>query len=976
MFRSKIFFKTFLLSISILINSYAYGIYQFEEGIPKNIVAGKNSKLEISEDIIKDGNKSLKWKFSKKEKLSIKGDVGYTVFQEGGKEKARSSFAMWIYNETPIKDKMKIEFKKSGDTKSYFEMNMNFKGWRTVWIQFDRDMKGTPAVGMDEIVFTAPNSVGEVYLDQIIPSILIDPRYNARDEQVDFVNLPADVAISSHWMALYKHYNMIENSGIKEITPEEKVGLKKIEERIKKDTFKFEEVTGEKIVEKREKLNGYKERFLTSPQLMEIYELLSKEELAKINYLPLKEYGAFLKSLGNMYNSTEDKKQKEEIYSIYKEALDFMYIQGWTRGSSQGTIHHLGYNMRDIYQSTLLMREPLLINGDLKAAKEMVMWYSAMGMIYTPTEELKGVNIDVLNTMLPGMLIAILLNEDEGVATAQLKQFNKYLATGINYAPGLSGGFKSDGSVFHHMQHYPAYADGAFKGLTPIIYYMGNTEFALEENAYNRVKKSLLMARIYSNKYNWLVSISGRHPNDAFKLPKEVYAYAAYGKKEGMDKELAEAYLRLDENGKFANELKDAGFKPEKAPNGAWTMNMASLQLQRRDEWLIGVKGYSRYLVGNETYKKNNLYGRYMSYGTVQILENSLKESGFVQEGWNWAHYPGTTAIALPFDKLKSTISQVDIYSGVEEMLLSDETYSGGNTLNGNGMFAMKLHENPKYNGSHRARKSVFFFDNRAVLLGSDIENNNNEYETHTTLFQNYLGDGKIIKESKVTKGDTVLLDSQNNMYVVVDGEVHYQKEKQKSFDQKVGTPTENNFELAYINHGKNPKNQGYEYSILIKADKEEQNKFRKDREYQVLQKDYNAHIVEDEISKMRGYALFEAGKIKDEYLVEVDTPAMIMLQPIEKGLELSFVDPDLRLYEGRDESQYDENGNMKEVSIYSRIEWNENESIPHTSKLILKGKYKVDENENIVVDYEEGNTVLNITTTYATPIKLSLESI
>ena len=60
---------------------------------------------------------------------------------------------------------------------------------------------------------------------------------------------------------------------------------------------------------------------------------------------------------------------------------------------------------------------------------------------------------------------------------------------------------------------------------------------------------------------------------------------------------------------------------------------------------------------------------------------------------------------------MKSSIAQVDTFSGIEEMLLSDETYSGGNNLNNNGMFAMKLHENPKYNGSHRARKSVFFFD-------------------------------------------------------------------------------------------------------------------------------------------------------------------------------------------------------------------------------------------------------------------------
>ena len=973
MTRKIITLKSFLIASTILINQYAFGNYQFEDKMPKNISATEDSKLEITKARAKDGKHSLKWKFKQGDKLSIKGDVGYTPFKEGGKEKARSSFAMWLYNETPIKDKMKIEFKKDGETKSYFDINMDFTGWRTVWVQYDRDMKGRAITGMDEIVFVAPNSDGEIYLDQIIPSILIDPRYNARDEQVNFVNLPADYTANAHWMALYKNYNQIKNSELKSLTSQEKMGLKKIEEKLRKDLLKNTDVSKKKIEEKRELLKKYKKQFLATPQLIEIYEELPKEEFALIDYLPLQEYGSYLRELAYMYNSTANKKEQEEIYSIFKEALDFMYSQGWTRGSSQGTIHHLGYNIREVYQSILLMREPLLSHGDLASAKEMVMWYSAMGMIYTPTEEIKGVNIDVLNTMLPGMLTAILLNEDERVAAEQLRQFNTYLTSGINYAPGLSGGFKDDGSVFHHMQNYPAYAKGAFGGLTPIIYYLGNTDFALDESAYNKVKKSLLMSRVYSNKYNWLLSISGRHPDDSFKISTDVFGYAAYGKKEGIDKDLAQAYLRLDSDGKFAKDFKTQGISEEKAPNGAWTMNMGSLQLHRRGEWLVGAKGFSRYLVGNETYVKNNLYGRYMSYGTVQILQDSLKDSGFVQQGWDWAHYPGTTAIALPLEKLKSTITQVDTFSGVEEMLLSDETYSGGNSLDNNGMFAMKLHENPKYNGSHRARKSVFFFDNRVILLGSDIENNDTENETHTTLFQNYLGDGKVESLEKVTEGETTLIDTQNNMYVVVDSEVKYKRGRQHSFDQKVGTPTENNYELAYINHGKNPQNQGYEYSILVKGTQEEQNKFKVDRGYTLLQKNHNAHIVEDKVSHMRGYALFESGKIKDKYIVEVDTPSMIMLNPLNDGVELSFVDPDLRLYEGKDETQYDKNGNMKEVSIYSRP-WNKNDSIPHTSKLVLKGKYRVKENSKIKTEYKKGDTILYITTTYAQPMKIKLE--
>ena len=962
--------KSFLC-LWLLSTTSAFGNYQFENGIPNNFTTSKTSKLTIENNIVKDGKHSLKWNFKKGDKLIIKDDIGYKPFEKGKKEKSRLSYAMWIYNDKPIKDKMRVEFKKDNEVKSYFDVNLDFTGWRTMWVQFDRDMSGTPEVGMNNIEFTAPNTDGEIIIDQIIPTILIDPRHNARDEQVDFVNIDADSAPNAHWMALYKNYGQINNKEItRKLTNEEKQGLIKIENKLRKDILKKVPVNENLIKEKEKQFEEYKTKFLTTPQVVEVYNHLPKEQVNQMDFLQLKEFGTFMRELAYMYNSTDNIHYQNQIYNIFINALNYMYSQGWARGSSQGTVHHLGYTIRELYQSILLMKKPLLAHHQLEKAKEMVMWYSALGIIYTPDSQIKGVNIDVLNTMLPGILTAIILNENPKIAAQQLQAFNHYLSKGILYSPGLVGGFKDDGSVFHHMQNYPAYAKGAFEGLTPIIYYLGNTPFALEQPAFEKVKKSLLMMRIYSNKYNWLLTLSGRHPNGNFKIPVDVFGYAAFGKENGIDKDLAQAYLRLDSKPKFKEIANN--FSPEKAPNGSWTMNMGSLQLHRRDNWLVGAKGFSRYLVGNETYKKNNLFGRYMSYGTVQILKGSLEKSGFVQEGWDWNHYPGTTTICLPLEKLKSSIAQVDVFSGVEEMLLSDETYSGGNSLNNNGMFAMKLHENSKYNGSHRARKSVFFFDDRVILLGSDIQNNDKEHETHTTLFQNYLPEKEITEENKDLGNNITILDSQNNLYKIKEGDVIYKKGLQHSLDQNKGTPTENNYEIAYINHGKNPKNQGYEYAILVKGNKKEQEEFKKNSHYTVLEKDYNAHIVEDDISKMRGYALFEPITLKDKYINKVDTPCMILLQPNKNNLELSFVDPDLRLYEGVDSTQYNKDGTMKEVSIYSRP-WNKNESIPHTSTVVINGKYKVNNTQDVKVTYENNNTILKITTKYAQPVKITL---
>lgn len=74
------------------------------------------------------------------------------------------------------------------------------------------------------------------------------------------------------------------------------------------------------------------------------------------------------------------------------------------------------------------------------------------------------------------------------------------------------------------------------------------------------------------------------------------------------------------------------------------------------------------------------------------------------------------TSIHLPFEQLRAKVLNVDVYSGMEEMLYSDEAFAGGLSqarLNGN--FGMKLHEHDKYNGSHRARKSFHFFDGTIV---------------------------------------------------------------------------------------------------------------------------------------------------------------------------------------------------------------------------------------------------------------------
>ncbi|MDR2676016.1 MAG: hypothetical protein LBC18_14410, partial [Opitutaceae bacterium] len=308
---------------------------------------------------------------------------------------------------------------------------------------------------------------------------------------------------------------------------------------------------------------------------------------------------------------------------------------------------------------------------------------------------------------------------------------------------------------------------------------------------------------------------------------------------------------------------------PEAAPAGHLTLSHATASAHRRAGWLATARGFSRYFWGAEIYPGANLFGRYLAYGHVEILAGGAPDdpfgSGYAHDGWDWNCWPGTTAIHLPLDALRGRVLNVDIHSGREEMLLSDEAFAGGSSLEGrNGVFAMKLHGHAKYDGSHRARKSVFFFDDRLVLLGSGITNTDAAHGTRTTLFQNRLApcrraaplaiDGRpalagfpaalagkpVAPGGKYAAPDNKnraaapaahaahaahaapflrLRDAAGNVHFVA-GEsaagLRVTKSAQRSRSQDDTRDTGGDFVLAWLDHGAAPENAGYAWAILV----------------------------------------------------------------------------------------------------------------------------------------------------------------
>ena len=424
---------------------------------------------------------------------------------------------------------------------------------------------------------------------------------------------------------------------------------------------------------------------------------------------------------------------------------------------------------------------------------------------------------------------------------------------------------------------------------------------------------------------------------------------------------------------KIAKLLVDNGFRPEPDPQGNLALGYGCVSVQRRSNWSAVARGHSRYLWAAEHYLGHNLYGRYLAHGSLHILTAAPGQivtpatSGWQQEGFDWNRIPGVTSIHLPLEQLKAKVLNVDTFSGMEEMLYSDEAFAGGlSQQKENGNFGMKLHEHDKYNGSHRARKSYHFIDGMIVCLGSDIENTNTEYPTETTIFQLAVTDkaGHDYWKNYHGNGKTWIDHLGTGYYVPVTAK--FEKNfPQYSRMQDTGKETKGDWVSLVVDHGKAPENKSYEYAILPQANETGMKNFAKKPAYKVLKQDRNAHIVQSLTDNTYSYVLFETPRalLPGELLQRADTSCLVMIhkESSDKML-LTVAQPDLALYRGPSDEAFDKDGKRVERSIYSRP-WINDESGEIPVTVTLKGYWNVKETPFCkVISADKKQTLLRFT--------------
>ena len=976
-------------------------MFSFEEPQIPDCITATHSRLSVSDLHYKDGKHSLEWTFEPGGILELKKDLKFEKKDPTGKDLYLSAFIVWVYNEVPQDTIIEFQFLKDGKRCTSFPFGINFSGWRAAWVCYERDMQGTPEEGMNELRIIAPNSKGSLFIDHLITATKVDARQQTADLQVPFVN----AGTTNHWLVVYQHSLLKPDIELTPVDDKQRAEMQLLEKRFRDMIYTKGKTTDKEVETIRKKYDFYQITYKNGQvsgvpiymvRASEAYERIipnwDKDMLTKMG-VEMRAYFDLMRKIAVAYNNSTAKPViREEMKKKFLAMYDHITDQGVAYGSCWGNIHHYGYSVRGLYLAYFLMKDVLREAGKLQEAERTLRWYAITNEVY-PKPEVDGIDMDSFNTQTTGRIASILMMEDTPEKLQYLRSFSRWIDYGCRPALGLSGSFKVDGGAFHHRNNYPAYAVGGLDGATNMIYLLSRTEFAVSKLAHETVKNVLLTMRFYCNKLNFPLSMSGRHPDGKGKLvPMHFAMMALAGSPDGKaeyDSEMASSYLRLISNSGVENDapeympkvsnaeerkaaklLIEKGFRPEPDPQGNIAMGYGCISVQRRSNWSAVARGHSRYLWAAEHYLGANLYGRYLAHGSLQILTAAPGQtvtpatSGWQQEGFDWNRIPGVTSIHLPLEQLQAKVLNVDRYSGMEEMLYSDEAFAGGlSQQKMNGNFGMKLHEHDKYNGSHRARKSYHFIDGMIVCLGSDIENTNTEFPTETTIFQLAVTDKAGHDYWRNYQGDKkVWVDHLGTGYYVPTA-IRFEKNfPQHSRMQNTGKETKGDWVSLVVDHGKAPKNGRYEYAVLPQTNETAMKKFAKKPAYKVLQQDRKAHIVESASEQIVSYVLFETPEttLPGGLLQRVDTSCLVMThQESADKIKLTVAQPDLALYRGPSDEAFDKDGKRIERSIYSRP-WINNGSSEIPVTVTIKGRWNVEETPYCtVVSSNEKQTIL-----------------
>jgi len=866
--------------------------------VPTNWTA-TNDQLSISDLHYKDQKKSLQWDFNANDVLTIHDIQSNGLLVNEVLNYYKNMFNLWIYNSKNIVSKpLTIEFYDAqGQKQFHYVFYLDFTGWRSASASYKHEMSGAKSSdNLSTIKIIAPDQSGQLFFDGV--DYTADRNtYRSPDYQLPF--LKADNG--QHWTDM--------------------MYFKSLEKTVPLSTPSQEEIAD--LAKVKEKYDAY--ILGSQPSSSALSKAKTKYTALDIQYTdgnstgkPL--YGKDYPDSQNIYRVEQfiytlakhaAHTQNNESITLFTNTVRYLLDQGYADGSLMESMHHIGYTFRNIPKAIHLMKDQLQEEQLWEAAQKMVGWYAAVDIIWHPTAHES--NMDDGNTRALAILGACLYKSSPEERVQYLKGYKKYLENWMQQYPKTGTGLKPDYTAFHHNTYYPLYAFAAYKNISKSILLLSGGSYSINQESKKTFKQHLLMARVLMANEHFPNALSGRSPFHGISINESL---KNLGLSMDEDAQLLGAY-----NYNVPNDPSTQSIPIETAPTGFWQVNFANLGIYRQGDWMASIKGFNNDFWGTEIYGKDNRYGRYQSYGAIEILyKGGHGDSGFSTQGWDWNKTPGATTIHLPWNALKAAKSRQDEttdarFAGSLRFAPKNDSYIDEKLEGNYGLFGMDFSQknlSDSHNPSFKFKKSVFCFDGKLICLGSNIANNDTQHITATNLFQNVLQNEQteLVINSQSTRAFPLeqtlendaphwMIDGYNTGYYIPKGSpiIITKKNQDSPSENGNGTYTNAAVASAYINHGTAPNNASYEFVLLPNTTNNEISALATAMQnedsplYKVLQQDENAHIVS--FQKLIGHVLFKASSYQTgSPVLKNSAPCLLMTSAIDEQLRLSIADP------------------------------------------------------------------------------------
>ncbi|WP_158969935.1 chondroitinase family polysaccharide lyase [Paraglaciecola sp. L3A3] len=880
----------------------------FEQGLPDYwSITGKNYSLDNKR--MKHGTHSLKWNWQGNDSITVHTPIGYRKpidlskapstgrfqYLKNGHSSYESKevletprgFFMWIYNDKATTQRLSFEFGRGAEVDVEFDFNLDFVGWRTVSVNYDRgDMQGVPHPDMDTLTIRAPaTGAGTFYLDTVGLSVPVNPKTVGPNPQLPNLD-PHERLVSNydHKMLMFHGYK--PTFQLKPLTKDSLAQVNNL--TAKAEQFIFPDY--EREAQSKKSISSITKKFNEFEIKREGEQIFGKP-LVKTSLFPEYfvetglgkklnasvmewrwDFNNLLLSMAKQYQVAKSTKDKEQLEKMFIDLFDYGIDQGFAEGAGLGWIHHYAYEIREVAPAFLLMRDVLARHNRLGQAIATMKWFYGFGQVYSEdvVYGVKGRKAadadDTQGFLLPRLYMALAM-ENSAEKVRDLEHYASYFANVTTaYAPALDEVFKADGLTFHHGGHSQGYGGRAVKAAAAVMYLLKDTPFAVEDEVFGRMRKitNTLFDTLFGKQYIGARAFTNTRftnyefPANMYDLPALIALSAPT-----FDAEMAGLYQELYTNNKkndafhdyWLNKLKQAGDIGEYHYAPSRVLPYSALATIRDDNnWMATVRGHSKYVYPYESWGWF-AYPTFIGYGYLDVsypnhLDSTQADNKTTwHAGYDWHRWPGVTSVNVPYAQIQTHPGQVKDEGG--EYPFSDQAFVGGaeSTL-GNAVFTFPFKGHDVFGlQSFTGIKSYFLFEDFIVALGSDIKSDIAQHAVETTILQNPFnkGDSKSGSQfmsnqldektfpyvNKISDSEPLwLVDSRQTGYYIPQipqgSELLMQRTEQTNPDYKNIEAVKGNFTTLLFDHGIKPNNAHYEYVVMPNSSSADMQDFAK----------------------------------------------------------------------------------------------------------------------------------------------------